>query len=134
MNKLGSNSIDHVSLAIYISEPESRWTKSDGVGVTVRPSRGLETPDGFGMMAHEQPTSIPTSTSIGKAGRPETETRGVETTWSFGQQRKGISRPGEHPRLACPGVVQPPRWWISGNTDSMAGAGGRMPTHRSSTG
>ena len=23
--------------------------------------------------------------------------------WSVGQQRKGVSRPGEHPRLACPG-------------------------------
>ena len=26
---------------------------------------------------------------------------------------------GEHPRLACPGVVQPLRWWLSGDTDAM---------------
>ena len=81
-------------------------------------------------MAHEQPTSTPTSTSIGKAGRAEAETRGVEATWSFGQQRKGTSRPDEHPRLACPGVVQPARLWISGNTDTvwLALVGGWRPT------
>ena len=81
-------------------------------------------------MAHEQPTSAPTSTSIGTAARAETETRGVGTMWSVGQPRKGISRRGEHPRLACPGVVQPPRWWISGNTDTvwLGLEGGCRPT------
>ena len=89
------------------------------------------TPDGFALMAPEQPASVPTSTSAGTAGRAEAETRGVGTMWSVGQQRKGISRRGEHPRLACPGGVQPPRWWISGNTDAVwLSLEGGCPTDR----
>ncbi len=51
--------------------------------------------------------------------------------WSVGQQRKGTSPCGEHPRLACPGVVQPPRWWISANTDAVwLALEGGCPTDR----
>ena len=34
----------------------------------------------------------------------------------FASRAKGFAA-GEHPRRACPGWVQPPRWWLSGDTD-----------------
>ena len=111
-----------------------QWSEDRSSGnCSVKP--WSRTSEGFALMAPEQPTGAPTSTSIGTAGRAETETRGVGTMWSVGQQRKGISRPGEHPRPACPGVVQPPRRWISGNTDAVwLALEGGCPTDRSSTG
>ena len=95
------------------------WCFRDANGRNCSAKPWSQPPAGSPVMATGGPTSAPTSTSAGTAGRAETRTRGVGTMWSVGQQRKGISRPGKHPRLACPGVVQPPRRWISGNTDAV---------------
>ena len=106
---------------------------------TIRSNRSVKpwsrTPDGFafdGARAIDERPYFHLHWDSGQSG--DRDPWRVGTMWSVGQQRKGISRRGEHPRLACLGVVQPPRWWISGNTDAVwLALEGGCPTDRSST-
>ena len=70
-------------------------------------------------MPTEQPTKRPPSTSIGTGSRSGDETRGVGTIWSLRLRRRGVSRLASTLGWSVRGVVQPLRWWLSGDTDAM---------------
>ena len=95
------------------------WTirDVDGRNRSVKP--WARPPAGLSSMPTEQPTKRPPSTSIGTGGKSGDETRGVGTIWSVRQLCVGVSRLASTLGWPVRRVVQPLRWWLSGDTDAI---------------
>ena len=115
-----------------ISDPQHGQlaTPLDGLGlrvdtrltcpsVTVRSSRGLDLLRVCPLCRPSNRRSVPLPPPSGLGAESGDETRGVGTIWSVRQPCRGVSRLASTLGWPVRGVVQPPRWWLSGDTDAI---------------
>ena len=87
--------------------------------VTVRSSRGLDLLRVSPLCRPSNRRSVPLPPPSGLGAESGDETRGVGTIWSVRQPCRGVSRLASTFGWPVRGVVQPLRWWLSGDTDAM---------------
>ena len=87
--------------------------------VTVRSSRGLDLLRVCPLCRPSNRRSVPLPPPSGLGAESGDETRGVGTIWSVRQPCRGVSRLASTLGWPVRGVVQPLRWWLSGDTDAM---------------
>ena len=87
--------------------------------VTVRSSRGLDLLRVCPLCRPSNRRSVPLPSPPGLGAECGDETRGVGTIWSVRQPCRGVSRLASTLGWPVRGVVQPLRWWLSGDTDAM---------------
>ena len=87
--------------------------------VTVRSSRGLDLLRVCPLCRPSNRRSVPLPSPSGLGAECGDETRGVGTIWSVRQPCRGVSRLASTLGWPVRGVVQPLRWWLSGDTDAM---------------
>ena len=87
--------------------------------VTVRSSRGLDLLRVCPLCRPSNRRSVPLPPPSGLGAESGDETRGVGTIGSVRQPCRGGSRLASTLGWPVRGVVQPLRWWLSGDTDAM---------------
>ena len=92
---------------------------ADRSAVTVRSSRGLDLLRVCPLCRPSNRRSVPLRPPSGLGAESGDETRGVGTIWSVRQPCRGVSRLASTLGWPVRGVVQPLRWWLSGDTDAM---------------
>ena len=93
-----------------------RWVDQE---VTVRSGRGLDLLRVCPLCRPSNRRSVPLPPPSGLGAESGDETRGVGTIWSVRQPCRGVSRLASTLGWPVRGVVQPLRWWLSGDTDAM---------------
>ena len=86
--------------------------------VTVRSSRGLDLLRVCPLCRPSNRRSVPLPPPSGLGAECGDETRGVGTIWSVRQPCIGVSRLASTLGWPVRGMVQPLRWWLSGDTDA----------------
>ena len=87
--------------------------------VTVRPSRGLDLLRVCPLCQPSNRRNVPLPPPSGLGAENGDETRGVGTIWSVRQPCRGVSRLANTLGWPVRGVVQPLRWWLSGDTNAI---------------
>ena len=87
--------------------------------VTVRPSRGLDLLRVCPLCRQSNRRCVPLPPPSGLGAESGDETRGVGTIWSFRQPCREVSRLASTLGWPVREVVQPLRWWLSGDTDAI---------------
>ena len=87
--------------------------------VTVRSGRGLDFLRVWPVCRPSNRRSVSLPPPSGLGAESGDEIRGVGTIWSVRQPCRGLSRLASTLGWPVRGVVQPLRWWLSGDTDAM---------------